>query len=216
MEREQCQQVLRYINELYTVYTNLLLYDRSGSVFAVSAEDASDLLGVPLSERPEVQACLRLHDSQQYAVSAYEPTRLYQNRSTYVYHAAVRHIAQDSTIVGGIGIVFDSADQLPAILKDTLPRDSKGEIRAGALNAFCSAEGKLLEVSRNDLGLVSGSLLAQHTGQPSPALQGTGTRAVTIQGRAYVLGYSQSGGYREFKAGNGYDNGIVAITLLPS
>lgn len=214
-ERRQCHEVLRYINDLYTVYTNLLLYDRSGSVFAVSAKDAGDLIGLSLSERPEVQACLRLNNAQQYAVSEYQATALYQNRPTYVYHAAVRHLDQDATIVGGIGIVFDSAQQLPAILEDTVPRDSAGDIRAGAVSAFCNATGMLIEVSGNDLGISPGSMLTEHTGQSVQQLRGTGTLPVSFQGRAYIMGYSRSGGYREFKAEDGYDNGIVAVTLLP-
>lgn len=215
-EQERCHQVLRYINDLYTVYTNLLLYDREGCVFAVSAESGSHLIGMTLGDRREVQACLRLPDPQQYAVSNYEPTPLYDNRPTYVYHAAVRHSARDSTIVGGIGIVFDSADQLPAILEDTVPRDGDGEIRAGALSAFCSSTGEILEVSRNDLGIAAGSRLTQHIDQSSDRLRGSGTFSVNVQGRAYVLGFSQSRGYREFKTTDGYVNGIVAITLLPS
>jgi len=39
-------------------------------------------------------------------------------------------------LLGGIGIVFDSAPQFDAMLNDALPRDEKGEVPPGCFGVF--------------------------------------------------------------------------------
>lgn len=215
-DRLACTQVLRYINSLYTVYTNLLFYDRSGIIRAMSSAQDEKLLAHSLADLPEVQACLRLSDQQQYTVSDYLPTPFYNSRPTYIYHAAVRHTDNDRHVVGGIGIVFDSAQQLAAILEDTVPRDRKGAIRSGAVSAFCSASGQVLEVTSNSLGIEPGMNIVELVRVDPYQLEGQGAIPTIIESSPYILGYKLGSGYREFKRQDGYNNGIIAVTLLPS
>ena len=61
----------------------------AGVVVAVSNPAHGELVGHVLGE-PWVEACLKLDDSQRYAVTPFAPTPLYAGRPTYAYLAALR------------------------------------------------------------------------------------------------------------------------------
>ena len=85
-----------------------------------------------------LRAVLQLRSTQDYCVSPFEPSALYGDRPTYVYHAAIRHPDHAAAVVGGIGIVFDSAPQFTAMLRDALPA------RAGAFGLFVDRAGQVI------------------------------------------------------------------------
>ncbi|XOB63216.1 hypothetical protein ACMC56_05255 [Campylobacterota bacterium DY0563] len=122
-KEEQISSILKYINDLYTVYTNLLVFDKDGKIIAVSNEKEKHLIGKVLSNS-WVEKTLNLENTQKYCVSDFEKTNLYNNESTYVYCSAIRSFENDSKINGGIAIVFDSTPQFQAMLEETLPSDN--------------------------------------------------------------------------------------------
>ena len=65
--------VLRAINDLYTVYTNLVVFDRAGKVVAVSDSAKHDLAGTVLQDQ-WVGRILALQDAQDYVVSEFVPS----------------------------------------------------------------------------------------------------------------------------------------------
>ncbi len=105
-QKKRLTDVLRTINSLYTVYSNLLLFDRMGRVVAVSNQAYNDWVGKTLPES-WVRPTLALKNSQSYNVSSFLPTDLYAGQSTYVFSAAVRE-PNGSEPLGGVSIVFDS------------------------------------------------------------------------------------------------------------
>ena len=112
--------ILSTINGLYTVYSNLILFDATGQVVAVSAAGDTSLVGRVLGDE-WVARTLALDGPQAYCVSPFMPTPLYGGRPTYIYCAAVRDPVRSHRVVGGIAIVFDSAPQLATMLADCLP-----------------------------------------------------------------------------------------------
>jgi chemotaxis signal transduction protein len=186
--------VLRHINSLYTVYSRLVVFDAAGQVRAASG-DPAEVAGrsVPPAWTQAVQG---LADSQRYAVSAFEPTDLHAHGATYVYLAAVRDLQDERRILGGIAIVFNAARELAAMLGDVL-----GAHAGGA--AFVGADGRVLAATDASLAAAL-----------APALHGD--RAVLeVQGTHHACARVRAGGYREFKAGDGYDNQVHALVALP-
>lgn len=212
-QESELHRILKYINSLYTVYTNILLYDRKGTILAVSDPAQAELVGHSLGQVRDSQACLLLDSTQSYTVSEFEQTKLYNNRPTYIYHAAVKDWHNIKKNVGGIALVFDSEPQFEAMLKDTEPKYLIKEIQQASFSMFVQLNGILVACSHPDFapGLVMdlpNELLNFEPGK-------TGTLGWKINGKNYVVGYQMTKGYREYKTTDGYDNPILALALTP-
>ena len=184
------ERLLGAIHGLYTVYANLLLFDRSGRIVAVSRRDEAARPGATLSEE-WVARTLSLSTTQDYGVSAFAPSDLYGGRPTYVFTAAVRGLAQPRQVVGGIAIVFDSEPQLRSMLQDTLPRDAQGVPLPDAFGVFVDVTGRVI-ASSHDAPAV-GSVV-----DADGALRG-GRRSAPMNGQQFLVGGAPATGYREFK-----------------
>jgi chemotaxis signal transduction protein len=202
--------ILAYINGLYTVYDNLLVFDRDGVVVGVSNPEYAKLLGQPLAE-DWVKQTLTLRDTQDYLVSSFTPTALYRNRPTYVYAAAI-HAPDSKRVVGGIGIVFDAAPQFAAMLRDALPRDQHGASVPGSFGVFAGGDRRIVAASGH--GLKPGDVLDIpetyfDMGEPRSGI-------VVHQGNYYAVGTCASLGYREYKSeADAYRNPLCALIFVP-
>src|SRR6185295_13171534 len=106
---------LRHINSLYTVYHGIVLFDDERRVVAISRPDLEHRTGTVIDE-PWAARTLALRDSQSYSVSDFNASSFYEGRPTLIYGAALRSAA--GKVVGGIAVVFDSAPQFSAMLRD--------------------------------------------------------------------------------------------------
>lgn len=211
-QQDTLSNILQYINGLYTVYTNLFLYDTHGTIVAVSNPQETHLLGHKLANDGLVQSVLTITDSQQYKVSPFQKTPLYGDRPTYVYHAAIKSSGPGGHIVGGIGIVFDSEPQFMAMLSDALPRDDAGNILEGCFGVFAERGGRV--VSSTSEHLPPGTQLELEK-RFFDLPQGAGLSAIIeYAGRPYAVGALMSQGYREYKTTNDYSNDIVALIFV--
>jgi chemotaxis signal transduction protein len=185
--------VLSQINDLYTVYTRLVVFDRGGIVRGVSRDEPeATLLGRPV-DPAWVAAVAALGDTQRYAVSEFAATPLYGGEPTYVYLAAIRD--EGGSFSGGIAIVFHAGREFKAMLDDVLGgRDGWA--------AFVDGAGKI--VASTDAELPIGATLP------------TGREAgiVEYRGANYVQAVQRAPGYREFKCEDGYANGVTAVVAL--
>jgi len=212
-ELRSFQAVLAHINSLYTVYDNLVLFDRQGRALAVSNPDYQTCCGKPLGDE-WVRNVLGLKNSQSYAVSAFAPTALYRNRHTYIYGAAIYDSQDGRKAVGGIGIVFDSAPQFEAMLKDALPRNEKGEILSGSFGVFADRERNVISATRDDIRPgsrldVDEKFFGLSNGEGLSSI-------VEYGGHYYAVGSRISSGYREFKgAQDSYRNDVAALIFVP-
>lgn len=213
IERAQLDAVtaiLQHINSLYTVYTRLVVYDREGRIVAASHSqlaDGSSVIGTSI-EDDTLQVVWALPSSQHYHATPFRPSVLYDARSTYVYHAAVRAPDDETRIVGGIGIVFDAEPQFAAMLRSGLE---------GA-----PPESAALFLDRS--GRVIASTLAAHTIGSVPSLPaqllaiGSGesaSRVTSAEGAYVCAAAAASSGYREFKKTDGYQDDVLAVSLQP-
>nr|WP_320116699.1 chemotaxis protein CheW [uncultured Desulfuromonas sp.] len=204
--------ILAYINGLYTVYTNLFVYDLSGRILAVSNPSEARFVGTVLSE-DWVRETLSLQDSQCYSVSSFDATPLYDTQHTYIYGAAITDPDNHGQCVGGIGIVFDSAPQFREMLRDSLPRSEKGEVLDGCFGVFTDRKRSIISSSdeRFQVGEVMDIDPAFFT---LPNGEGT-SRIIPFNGYYYAVGARTSSGYREYKTNDGYLNDVIAMVFVP-
>ncbi|MBL8268029.1 chemotaxis protein CheW, partial [Steroidobacter sp.] len=162
-------------------------------------------VGTTIAE-PWMAATLELRDSQQYAVSAFAPSDFYQGQHTLIYGAAIRNEAR--RVVGGIGIVFDSAPQFKAMLRDALPRTESGTVIEGSIGLFVDARMNVLAASSDyepgDVIDLPRELLS------TPANASTSPQTVCMNGMHYAIGVRKTSGYREYTG-----MGAFSLILIP-
>ena len=213
VDQNKLSETLHYINSLYTVYTNLYIFDLHENIVAVSDPEQSSLIGLSVAKNSGAADALKLDNSQQYSVSDFIKTPLYENKPTYIYNALIS--SEDTTeALGGIAIVFDSTPEFTAILNDTLPKNEHGEVSQGSFAMFVERTGQIISVTDNspcqigeELDL-DNELLAVAQGHKISKIR-------SFKGVEYVLGVAASAGYREYKTTGDYENDILAFIFLP-
>ncbi|MCX8017502.1 MAG: chemotaxis protein CheW, partial [Rhodocyclaceae bacterium] len=211
-QRSRITAILQTINGLYTVYSNLLVFDEHGTIVAVSQPAEAAWVGRHIGENWARQV-LALEDSQGYAVSPFAATPFYGGRHTYIYGAAIRS-PDGARTVGGIGIIFDAEPQFAAMLKDALPRDPHGHSQAGCFGLFIDRAGRVIASTRADIAPgqaceIDPAFLALKNGA-------TRTGIVKWDGCHYAVGARMSSGYREYKGeGDAYHNDVAALVCVP-
>jgi hypothetical protein len=213
-DQAQMNDILQYINALYTVYTNLYVYDSQGKIVAVSDKHQVGLINTYLDDSTGFSTALLHADSQHYTVSEFLPLSLYQGQHTYIYNAAITDLQDANKVIGGIGIVFDSQPQFAAMLSEILPREKNGQLLADCFAVFTDRKKQIVAVANNPQLQVGGVLplaehyVALHNGERSSSI-------IRYQGKNYVLGVAASKGYREYKTSDNYLNDIIALVFIP-
>jgi hypothetical protein len=201
-ELRRLHEILDYINSLYTVYTRLFVYDRHGQVVACSRLNAEDPLPSAI-DPATLQRVLALSGEQAYHVSAFEPSAFYGGQSTYIYHAAVRDPQHEDQVVGGIGIVFDSAREFEAMLRSCLGTDAK------ASAYFTDRAGRV--IASTDPKRPVGSTLALDAALQALPRGQSRAQVAEHDGHYAVMACAASQGYREFKVSDGYVEDVLAV-----
>lgn len=210
-KQQEAAKELAYINDLYTVYSNIYLYDKAQRILCCARDNTEQLQQMP--ENSGSADCLLLNSPHQYAVSDFEPSALYQQQSTYIYHAPVFTDTTSGKAQGGIALVFDSAPQFSAMLLDILPKNEHGEVKADFSACFIDEKGAVLASSTTELWPTGHSV-------PLPvelfrsAKQHPVSQRITLHGQPYWLALAYSKGYREYKTCDGYDNPLYCCVLL--
>jgi chemotaxis signal transduction protein len=190
--------VLQQINQLYTVYRTLVVFDTHARVVAVSNPHYKKLVG-SVVEQSWARATLSLVNSQSYHVSPFAPSKFYDDQPTLVYGAAVR--SDHGRVVGGIGVVFDTAPQLHAMLSDALLG-----MRAGSVALFVTRQGEVLSSTGAH---APGDQLDVDTDLLAPPATGL-VRITAIAGIHYVVAAHPTAGYREYPGLN-----AIALVMIP-
>jgi chemotaxis signal transduction protein len=107
-------------------------------------------------------------------------------------------------VVGGIGLVFDAAAELGAMLDDGL-----GE--AGGEACFIDRGGRVL--ASTAASRPAGAMLAIDPALLAMARGDSGARLAVHMGEVAMLGCCAAQGYREFKTSDGYRDDVLAVVL---
>ncbi len=191
---------LAAINDLYTVYDSLVLFDAHGTVQATSRPALAEWIGRTL-EGPWVARTLAAKGADDYSVSEFAPQPLYGDRPTWIYAAALRD--DHGAVTGGIAIVFDAAAQLTAMLQAALPR------RDGAFALFIDAANNV--IAATDPQRAAGKV--DVPADLHAAAQEGAARLVLLDGQVLAVGAQASLGYREY-AGTAGQAGQRALALV--
>ena len=231
---QRAAQILAHLNNLYTVYRRVALFDRQGRVVAVSC-DANTLPADLQLDADLVRRTLALQGSQAYAVSPMQPPALADGLPAYVYCAALR-AAPGGPVVGGIALAFNCATELKAMLRDALPQgqgmrgfftDAQGRVLASAdEDGMDAAQGGaqpvlpfVADIARAAVppaaaGRQPGQGARTSSAATASVLPATAQR-VHWQGQDYLAGVAVSTGYREFKRDDGYREPVYSVLLMP-
>jgi len=206
----ESSQILHYINQLYTVYTGLFVYDREGRIRASSLDSKGAPPWSTDGDAPHIgaatlQRVLQLGDEQAYHVESFGPCALYGGKPTYVYHAAVRSPDNEQAVVGGIAIVFDATPELEAMLRGGLGDRNDAEAY------FIDRQGRILAGTSSHLG--TGDLLPIPADCLTLPAGASNARIVEHDGSYAIMGSSASSGYREFKTTDGYRDDVLAVVF---
>jgi len=193
-------RVLSYINELYTVYTNIFIYDKNSTIVASSND--SSIVGKSIN-CSAVSKTLSNRDTQKYFVSDFAKSEFYGDEATYIYHAS---ISNESSCVGGIGVVFDSSCEFKAILEDSLSQKEK------IFALFIDTKGEVIASTNPDVKINSLYPLSQET-LKNVCTNETYYTKVTINEKSYLLASALSKGYREYKTSDNYENRVISLVL---
>lgn len=203
---QACIQKLKHTNSLYTVYSDVILFDADGIVLANSAD--KDLRGLQL-KREWVGRCLAQKNQNHYVVSKFEASELYDNRPTYIYSAAIhkyRHNPQQA--LGGIALVFDSEPQFEAILNEC----SVGQ--KGVSSAYIVDTQMNVISSSSDRFIENGKLKFPLHLPATFRKEDTRACIEEFNDFAYSVGICNSGNYREYKSDSDcYQNNLMCIFI---
>jgi chemotaxis signal transduction protein len=210
-DSQALQSILRYINGLYTVYTNLILFDKQCKVIAVSNPQYQFLVDTVL-EAEWAKSLMWHAKSDQYAVSDFAPTALYDDQASYVFGAAIRSL-QNQQVSGGIGIVFDADNQLKTMLQDVLPKNQQGETDANSFAVFVDRQKTVMASTSSaykvgDVFDEDDVFFALEKGRSI-------SKIGCFHQKYYAVGCAKSLGYREFKsAQDAYQQEVYAFVML--
>jgi chemotaxis signal transduction protein/predicted nucleic-acid-binding Zn-ribbon protein len=207
-DKAHITNILKYINDLYTVYTNLFIYDKNGVIVAVSNDEEKGIIGKQLTNG-WISKTLKIDKTQEYSVSPFESTPLYNSEYTYIYGAVIsEHNTRDT--VGGIGIVFDSKPQFFDMLKDALPK-----VDESMFSFFVEKDSRRI-VSTTNTKYSIGDVL--DIDEEYYALDNNGetlSKIIEFEGKYYIVGACCSSGYREYKSEeDSYSNDIIALVFI--
>ncbi|MDF1883443.1 cache domain-containing protein [Sulfurimonas sp. SAG-AH-194-C21] len=197
---QELNSVLNYINDLYTVYTNIFLYDTNKTV--VASSNNHHIIGQKL-EDSYVSKTLSNQSSQAYFVSSFENTSLYNDKATYIYSASIVH---EGKVVGGVSVVFDSLPEFQAILQDSFPAHKKGFM------LFVDKNKKVISSTNPSIKVL------QTVSIDDKFITSTGKHSVydfeILQDKQYLIVSVASNGYREYKISDNYKNEVYCLTFI--
>jgi len=210
VDTAKMEDILAYINGLYTVYTNIIVVDKSARVVAAS-KASNSLKGKNIGEE-YVRQVLSVKDTGKYGVSPFAKTFLYDGLETYVYGASILS-PSFGDVVGGIFIVFDSQPQFEAMLHDALPKDDKGEVLHGSFGIFADKHKSIIS-STNPKYEVGKTLPLDDEFFSCSGERGF-SNIVKFDNDYYAVGVRCSDGYREFKSeSDSYKNDVAALIFI--
>src|SRR5262249_13723287 len=148
-------------------------------------------------DEPWANQTLAITGAQGYSVSAFEPSALYDNRPTYIFGGAIR--STQGRVIGGVAVVFDTAPQLAAMLRDSLPRDEHGNPLSGCVAMYLDRDLRLVATSGEEMDVKDlGLEWIREAGKRGHA------RVVRIGDSYHAIGVKPDTGYREYSGLGGY------------
>ncbi|WP_419770207.1 MAG: chemotaxis protein CheW [Candidatus Marinarcus sp.] len=201
---DRIEKILKYINSLYTVYSNLFVYDNNGFILAVSNDKYKGFIGKQLGSNI-IKQTHELKGSNDYFVSKFNKTKLYDDDYTYVYYASIQN---EEKSVGGIGVVFDSRIEFKAMIEESIPGFDAA--KSSEIFGVYTNKDKMI-ISSSNPHLKVGEILPLNEKFFNLQHGESHSEIIVYDNKYYALGIKCSQGYREYKTSDGYENDVYAI-----
>jgi hypothetical protein len=207
---ERAAHRMEVINGSYTMYRNLILANRNGEIVAsAKSEDRNKLRSISVYDDPWFLMGMRTNKSSEYAVQDVQKSELEPRKErSLIYSGGVRQEGdRQGAPIGVVGILFDWDTEAKKILSTCLPRNRSGELIDGCAAFYTNSNGEIIETTDPEQFTV-GKVV------PLPAAHAQLKAGQSISGvfeeggSRYILGSSQTKGYREY-AGLGWTAHIV-------
>lgn len=209
--RRNLNDALLFINDLYTVYTNIIIFGVDGEIIACSKDDGPEsIVGKKLSDSSFVSSAAMLPSPQSYSVTSFSEIPEYSGKPTYLYGAAIRN--ENHRPVAGVAVVFDSEPEFKAMLDAALPKDDKGDPLKGAGGIYVLPNGLIISSTSSDYAV--GSVIKLPIAISNLAEGESFEGIVTLEGHKLLMGATASAGYREYKTTGDYENKVIAIIYV--
>lgn len=200
-DQTKLQEELRYINALYTVYTNIILFDANKTIVATS--NNQEIIGETI-DGEFVDKTLHNTNSQYYFVSDFEKTPFYNNEATYIYTAS---IVNKNKVVGGVAVIFDATVEFKSMLEDSFPRAYSGFI------CFIDKNKKVISSNDDSIQPLSTLKISDDFVNFQNAEQ-IHCDFITFNEQKYIVASVASKGYREYKKEDNYKNDVYCVAFL--
>jgi hypothetical protein len=110
---------LALINKYYSVYLNLILTDKNGTVLAVSNSEFSAMVGREITSSVWLKRSLETSSGDEYVSGSVSRCQLHNHKLMIPFGTAIRDRGQiRGDVIGALGVVFDWEPQARAIVKD--------------------------------------------------------------------------------------------------
>ena len=178
---------LGLINRFYSVYLNLVLVGKDGTIMACSQPAKFPrVTGADISKLPWFQKAIATTSGDQYVVDDISHDSLHDDKLVAVYAAAVRKEGKiDEQTVGVLGVVFNWEDQATTIVRKepTLSEDSWKHSRVLLL------DNKMRVIAASDNHGILSPFMLEHHGQQ---------KGHYVNADLELIAFAQTLGYQEY------------------
>lgn len=199
-DQESLEKTLKHINDLYSVYTTIFIFDKNKKVVASSNESVA--VGTKI-DKEYIEKALKNRDPKNYFVSPFEATPFYDNKPTYIYVAT---ILGKGGAIGGVGVVFDSEHEFHTMLKESFLDDQKGFMLFVQKDRTIIASSLDHQESLEQLAIDEKYFSSQNPHSKYDFIE--------YKEKQYMMAVAGSHGYREYKREDNYTNEIYAVSFL--
>ncbi|MBP2231481.1 hypothetical protein J2847_004800 [Azospirillum agricola] len=186
--RRHAAHRLGVILESYTVYLDLWIADRNGTVIANGRPDRyRNAVGANVSDEPWFRQALATRDGGEFTVGDVARNRTLDDRVVATYATAIRRGGEGSgEPVGVLGIFFDWEPQAAAVVQGVRLEETERE-RSRCL---------LLDARHRVIASSDGRGILAET---VPLKRGAGTMGHYVDAQGKLVGYALTPGYETYK-----------------
>ncbi len=136
---------LEDINNSYTLYRDLVITDRHGTIIANSNKDRRDaVLGLYVGEETWFNKALNTKNGTEYLAQDLHHSSV-EDQLSLIYSTAIReHSDENGKPIGSMGVFFDFQDEAQIILEEYMPKSVDGHIVEGCYSMFTNEQGMVI------------------------------------------------------------------------
>lgn len=200
---EKIDEVAEDFGKINMIYKNIFIFDQKGKIVA-NSNSAYDRFKDKNINDAHYANVKRIKDYYGYYISKYEPNDFLSGDYDFTYYAP---IIADDVVIGGIGAVCDTNEELQKILN--LVSVNLDNEAANRVAYFATRDRKVVSCTDSNKKQNSDINLDERY---FAIERGKGTSdIVKFQDKLYVMGIQSEWGYRDYKGGDGPSS---IVTLL--